>query len=131
MDFLKLTSDPLSVEEVSNLVGDPSCGAISLFVGTTRDHFEGQIVCRLEYEAYNEMAEKEMKKICKECRSKWNLKNIAIYHRLGVVGVKEASVILAVSSEHRRESLDAVSYLIDALKSSVPIWKREVYSNEK
>lgn len=82
MDFIKLTQNPLSVDEVTQLVGDSSCGAISIFIGTTRNNFEGKNVCRLEYEAYNKMAEKEMKKICDECRNKWNLKNIAIHHRL-------------------------------------------------
>lgn len=129
MDYVKLTQDVLSVEEVTSLITDPSCGAISLFVGTTRDNFQGKIVERLEYEAYNEMAEKEMHKLCKQAREKWSLKHIALYHRLGLVPVTESSVIVAVSSEHRRESLDAVSFLIDSLKASVPIWKKEVYSD--
>ncbi|XP_071542117.1 molybdopterin synthase catalytic subunit isoform X2 [Panulirus ornatus] len=129
MDYFKLTQDALSVEEVTSLITDPSCGAISLFVGTTRDNFQGKIVERLEYEAYNEMAEKEMHKLCKQAREKWSLKHIALYHRLGLVPVTESSVIVAVSSEHRRESLDAVSFLIDSLKASVPIWKKEVYSD--
>ncbi|KAK4292933.1 hypothetical protein Pmani_034334 [Petrolisthes manimaculis] len=107
----------------------PSCGAISLFVGTTRNTFQGKDVVQLEYEAYIEMAEKEMKSLCKVARKKWPLKHIVIHHRLDLVPVKEASVIIAVSSEHRRESLDAVSYLIDSLKAKVPIWKKEIYTD--
>ncbi|XP_076034038.1 molybdenum cofactor synthesis 2B [Oratosquilla oratoria] len=129
MDYLKLTNDVLDVGKISSEVSDPGCGAVSLFVGTTRDNFDGKKVERLEYESYNEMAEKEMKKLCSKAREKWDLKNIAIYHRLGLVPVQEASVVIAVSSEHRRESLDAVSFMIDALKASVPIWKREVYDD--
>ncbi|XP_042859804.1 molybdopterin synthase catalytic subunit-like isoform X2 [Penaeus japonicus] len=129
MDHIKLTPEVLSVDEVTHLVTDPSCGAVSLFVGTTRDHFQGQTVVRLEYEAYQEMAEKEMLKLCQRAREKWTLKHIAMFHRLGVVPVTESSVILAVSSEHRRESLEAVSFLIDELKANVPIWKKEIYDD--
>lgn len=129
MDYIKITPDPLSVDEITKLVTDPTCGAISLFVGTTRDTFEGQSVVRLEYEAYEEMAKKEILKLCKVSREKWSLHHIAVYHRLGLVPVSEASVILAVSAVHRRESLDAVSYLIDELKANVPIWKKEIYDD--
>ncbi|KAK7086059.1 Molybdopterin synthase catalytic subunit [Halocaridina rubra] len=100
-----------------------------MFIGTTRNMYEGQTVVRLEYESYEEMAVKEIKKLCKEAREKWTLHHIAVYHRLGVVPVCEASVILAVSSVHRRESLNAVSFLIDELKANVPIWKKEVYDD--
>ncbi|XP_066973568.1 molybdopterin synthase catalytic subunit isoform X2 [Macrobrachium rosenbergii] len=129
MDYIKITEEGLSVDEITKLVTDSSCGAISLFVGTTRDTFEGQAVVKLEYESYKEMAEKEMIKLCKQAREKWPLHHIAVHHRLGVVPVSEASVILAVSSVHRRESLEAVSYLIDELKANVPIWKKEVYDD--
>lgn len=102
----------------------------------------------LEYEAFIPMAEKEMLKICQILREKWKLENIAIHHRyateiissttlqliwlsivprLGIVPVGEASIVLAISSEHRANSLQAVSYGIDELKRSVPIWKKEIY----
>ncbi|XP_050354286.1 molybdopterin synthase catalytic subunit [Nymphalis io] len=128
MDHLKLTVDKLSVDAVSDLVVDDRCGAVSLFVGTTRDNFDGKKVLRLEYEAYETMALKSMKSICDDVRIKWPaVHGIAIYHRLGNVPCREASVVIAVSSPHRRDSLDAVSYCIDQLKSNVPIWKKEVY----
>lgn len=77
------------------------------------------------------MAIKAKTKICDEMRAKWNdIKHIAIYHRLGVVPVKESSVIIAVSSPHRSTSLEAVQFAIDALKKSVPIWKKEVYAEQ-
>ncbi|XP_063387463.1 molybdopterin synthase catalytic subunit [Cydia fagiglandana] len=130
MDHLKLTVDKLSVDAVSELVVDDSCGAVSIFVGTTRDNFEGKKVLRLEYEAYEPMALKAMKAICDEVRSKWSaVHSIAIYHRLGNVPTREASVIIAVSSPHRRDSLDAVSLCIELLKAKVPVWKREVYAD--
>ncbi|KAG5199168.1 hypothetical protein JEQ12_006868 [Ovis aries] len=126
-DIIKFTSEKLSVDEVSQLVISPLCGAISLFVGTTRNNFEGKKVISLEYEAYLPMAENEIRKICSDIRQKWPVKHIAVFHRLGLVPVTEASVIIAVSSAHRAASLEAVSYAIDALKARVPIWKKEIY----
>ncbi|KAK0088601.1 hypothetical protein PV325_011294 [Microctonus aethiopoides] len=105
----------------------PSCGAISTFIGTTRDNFDSKTVVKLEYEAYEPMASKVMNSICDEIRAKWNVKHVAIYHRLGEVPVCEASIAIAISSPHRHESLKAVEYAIDNLKSTVPIWKREFY----
>lgn len=130
MDFVKLLTTDLSVGEVTKLVSSPGCGATSIFVGTTRDNFEGKTVKRLVYEAYDGMAEKAMKKLCTEIRSKWKVHGIAMYHRLGEVSVEEASVIIAISSEHRAESLEAVQYAIDRLKAEVPIWKKEEYDGD-
>lgn len=82
MNYLQFTHDVLSVDHINNLVVSPKCGAISLFVGTTRDNFEGKSVVKLEYEAYDSMAKKAMEKICQDIRSKWSsVVNIAIYHR--------------------------------------------------
>ncbi|KAG3261882.1 MOCS2-like, partial [Ictidomys tridecemlineatus] len=84
----------LSVDDVSQLVTSPLCGAISLFVGTTRNNFEGKKVISLEYEAYLPMAENEIRKICSDIRQKWPVKHIAVFHRLGLVPVSEASIII-------------------------------------
>lgn len=131
-DFVEVTDDALDLSEISKLVTAPTTGATSLFVGTTRDHFEGKAVVHLEYEAYKPMAKKEMLKVCQKIRSKWSgIHNIAIYHRLGHVAVTEASVVVAVSSEHRKESLEAVQFAIDDLKANVPIWKKEFYADKK
>ncbi|XP_012873990.1 PREDICTED: molybdopterin synthase catalytic subunit isoform X4 [Dipodomys ordii] len=126
-DIIKFTAEKLAVEEVSRLVISPLCGAISLFVGTTRNNFEGKKVISLEYEAYLPMAENEIRKICSDIRQKWPVKHIAVFHRLGLVPVSEASVIIAASSAHRAAALEAVSYAIDTLKAKVPIWKKEMY----
>ncbi|KAF6357250.1 molybdenum cofactor synthesis 2 [Rhinolophus ferrumequinum] len=126
-DIIKFTAEKLSVDEVSQLVTSPLCGAISLFVGTTRNNFEGKKVISLEYEAYLPMAENEVRKICSVLRQKWPVRHIAVFHRLGLVPVSEASIIIAVSSAHRAASLEAVSYAIDTLKAKVPIWKKEMY----
>ncbi|GLH15694.1 hypothetical protein R5R35_001338 [Gryllus longicercus] len=127
MDIVRLVTSKLNVEDITNEIASPSCGAISLFVGTTRDTFEDRKVVQLEYEAYEEMAQKSMKNLCCQIRDKWSIKNISIHHRLGIVPVKEASVVIAVASPHRAESLKAVEFAINELKASVPIWKKEVY----
>lgn len=126
-DIIKFTAKKLSVGEVSQLVVSPLCGAVSLFVGTTRNNFEGKKVISLEYEAYLPMAENEIRKICNDIRQKWPVRHIAVFHRLGLVPVSEASTVIAVSSAHRAVSLEAVSYAIDSLKAKVPIWKKEIY----
>lgn len=84
-------------------------------------------VIKLEYEAYETMALKEMLNICKQIRLQWNVEGIAIYHRTGGVPISQASVVIAISSPHREESLKAVEYAINTLKAVVPIWKKEVY----
>ena len=132
-DFIKIITDtPLDVMAILNSISDPSTGAISLFVGTTRDEFEGKKVIRLDYEAYIPMAEKKIKQLCDNIRSKWpgKIHHISIHHRLGRVEPTEASVIIAITSAHRKESLDAVQYAIDTLKATVPIWKKEIYGND-
>ncbi|XP_046804496.1 molybdopterin synthase catalytic subunit isoform X2 [Lucilia cuprina] len=132
MNHLILSRDILNVGEISNTVSAESCGAISLFVGTTRDSFEGKRVRSLEYEAYEPMAIKQIELICEELRRQWpDIVNIAICHRLGLVEVREASVIIAISSPHRKTSLDAVDFAIDELKKRVPIWKKEIYEENE
>jgi len=124
-----VTEDKLDVSAICNEVGDPSVGAISTFIGVTRNHFEQKEVLKLEYEAYKPMAEKELLKICEQVRSNWDVKHIAMYHKIGLVPIGEASVIIAISSVHRTESLEAVHYAIDELKATVPIWKKEFYAD--
>ena len=102
-DIIKFIPEKLSVDEVSQLVISPLCGAISLFVGTTRNNFEGKKVISLEYEAYLPMAENEIRKICRDIRQKWPVKHTEVFHRLGLVPVTEANVTIAVPSAHRGE----------------------------
>ncbi|XP_075182737.1 molybdopterin synthase catalytic subunit-like [Anomaloglossus baeobatrachus] len=130
-DFIRICPEKLSTEEVSELVVSPSCGAVSIFVGTTRNNFDGKKVVHLEYEAYVPMAEAEIKKILTDIRQKWpSVQHMAVYHRLGLVPITEASVIIAISSPHRDDSLEAVKFCINTLKTTVPIWKKEVYEKE-
>mmetsp|Transcript_34232 Transcript_34232/g.34885 ORF Transcript_34232/g.34885 Transcript_34232/m.34885 type:complete len:170 (+) Transcript_34232:235-744(+) len=127
-DFVFLTNEAIDFGFVINLVRCDSAGAISTFYGTTRDFFEGLRVTELQYEAYDEMAVDQMKLICSELRSRWSVMKVAIQHRLGVCPIGEVSVAIAVSSEHRRDSLQAVAHAIDRLKATVPIWKKECYA---
>lgn len=130
MDHVELTEARIEVGRVTSLVSSPVCGATSVFIGTTRDNFEGKKVLRLEYEAYAAMAEKKMQEICDQIHEMWNVEKVAIVHRIGVVPIEEASIVIAVSSAHRKESLEAVQYGIDTLKATVPIWKKEVYDDD-
>ncbi|KAK9497624.1 hypothetical protein O3M35_004316 [Rhynocoris fuscipes] len=128
MDFLNIGHEVLSVDKLVEKVKAPNCGAVSVFIGTTRNNFNQLEVSTLYYEAYEQMALKSLKEICAEVRAKWPaIENIAISHRLGEVGVGEMSVILAISSPHRSDSIAAISFTMDQLKSKVPIWKKEVY----
>ena len=107
MDNIVITHNQLDIGAISSSVTDNNTGATSLFVGTTRDNFQGKAVIKLEYEAYQSMATKEIQKICDEIRGKWpDVHKIAVHHRLGVVEVREASVVIAVSSPHRKDSLE-------------------------
>mmetsp|Transcript_52244 Transcript_52244/g.128185 ORF Transcript_52244/g.128185 Transcript_52244/m.128185 type:complete len:149 (-) Transcript_52244:121-567(-) len=128
-DLVRIGVDPLSVVEATDFVSSPKAGGISTFIGTTRDTFEGKNVVRLEYEAYESMAIAELESLCSAVRSKWEVMRIAVFHRLGVVPVSEASVIIAVSSAHRKDCIDACHFAIDELKARVPIWKKEVYED--
>src|SRR5919204_5719882 len=123
----KLAQDPIDMRELTDFVADPSAGAITTFVGTTRNTNDGRRVIRLEYECYPGMAEKEMSKIGAEALARWPIKKIAMIHRLGRVDIGEASVAIAVSSSHRHAAFEACHYAINQLKETVPIWKKELY----
>ena len=108
-----------------------SAGGISSFIGTTRDSFQGKRVLRLEYEAYRPMAMRELLRITDDARRRWELYRIAVVHRVGDVPVGEASVAVVASSEHRSPAIEAVAWMIDTLKATVPVWKREWYEGDE
>ncbi len=107
-NFIQLTFNPLDVNVILHKLKSPTTGAISVFIGTTRDTFDGQRVKRLEYEAYQTMAVKKITQVCENLRQQWDVFNIAIYHRLGEVEPEEASVVIAITSKHRKDALSAV-----------------------
>ena len=121
-DIVEHAIDARAVEAA---VADPTAGAIVTFIGTTRDHNDGRRVTLLEYEAYPEMAVAELRKIGETVQQRWPITKVAIVHRIGVVPIAEASVVIAVSSGHRRAAFEACHFAIDRLKEVVPIWKKE------
>jgi molybdopterin synthase catalytic subunit len=125
--FCKTTLEPIVLQDLLDFASDPGAGAMVTFIGTTRNTNEGRQVIRLEYECYPGMAEKEMEKIATEALSRWQVKKVAIVHRLGRVDIGEASVAITVSSGHRHQAFDACHFIINQLKETVPIWKKELY----
>jgi molybdopterin synthase catalytic subunit len=122
-----LSEEPLSLERVVAEVASDDAGAIATFVGTTRAWSRGREVVRLEYEAYEGMAEAEMERIAEELKQRHDLLEVAIHHRVGRVEIGETSVVIAVSAPHRAAALDACREAIDTLKQTVPLWKKELY----
>jgi molybdopterin synthase catalytic subunit len=124
-----ITPDPLSVGELHDWAVHPRCGAVVVFSGTVRDHAEGREgVHRLEYEAYTEQVEPRLAAIVEELRIRWpDVVRVALVHRVGPCELGEPTVVAAVSSPHRPAGFAAARFAIDALKASVPIWKREVW----
>jgi molybdopterin synthase catalytic subunit/molybdopterin converting factor small subunit len=123
----RITDQPLSLEAAVSEVAGEAAGAIATFIGTVRRESRGQVVLYLEYEAYADMATDVMAQIGDELRSRQEILEVAIHHRVGRVEVGEASVVIAVSAPHRRAALEACRDAIDTLKETVPLWKKEVY----
>jgi len=129
-DWLGLTDAALPIGEMYQWCVRPDCGAVVLFSGTVRDHAEGRSdVTHLEYEAYDEMVVPKLDEIVAETRARWpDVGRIALVHRVGRLDLGESSVVAAVSAPHRPEAFAAARFAIDALKVSVPVWKREIWS---
>lgn len=117
----------INLQELVEFVTDPEAGAIVTFIGTTRNNNEGRKVIGLDYEAYPEMAEKELARLGEEAKRRWKIQRMAIVHRIGPVQITESSVAIAVSSAHRQDAFDACRFAIEEIKRTVPIWKKEVY----
>ena len=122
-----LSDEPLSLERAAAEVASDGAGAIATFVGTTRARSRGRDVIRLEYEAYEGMAEAEMERIAGVLRDRLDVIDVAIHHRVGPVEIGETSVVIAVSAAHRAAAFDACREAIDTLKQTVPLWKKELY----
>jgi molybdopterin synthase catalytic subunit len=105
---------------------DNSAGAISVFMGNVRNRGRSGNVSEIYYEAYSEMAEQKMREIENEAQTKWGIKKLVAIHRIGNIKVGESSIIIGVSSEHRHEAFEACKYVINNMKTRVPIWKKEI-----
>ena len=125
--MFRLTEKSLRLEELIEFVTDPEAGAIATFIGTTRNNNDGRKVIALDYDAYPEMAEKELARLGEEAKNKWPICRMAIVHRIGPVQITEPSVMIAVSAAHRDAAFAACRFAIEEIKRTVPIWKKEVY----
>jgi molybdopterin synthase catalytic subunit len=122
-----ITDEPLSIDAAVEEVADEGAGAIATFTGTVRARSRGRDVRYLEYEAYAEMAAEVMAGLATVLKGRYDLHDVAIHHRVGRVEIGQASVVIAVSAPHRADALAACRDAIDALKETVPLWKKEVY----
>ncbi|RZA00464.1 MAG: molybdenum cofactor biosynthesis protein MoaE [Sphingobacteriaceae bacterium] len=126
---IEIYPTPLNVSDCVNWIMSPQAGGIDVFIGTVRDATKGKKVIRLEFEAYKNMALKEMEKIAAQAYDRWPVQKILIHHRTGVLQVGEIPVIIAVAAAHRDAAFDACRYIIDTLKQTVPIWKKEIFED--
>ncbi|MDQ3986046.1 MAG: molybdenum cofactor biosynthesis protein MoaE [Actinomycetota bacterium] len=129
-----VTPDPIDVGAVISSVAMAECGGIGVFVGTVRRSASVSLnkdkpVVRLEYEAHPTLAVERLNDILDEAAAKWDLRRAVVIHRVGACDVGEPTVVVACCAPHRADALDACRYVIDTVKSTVPIWKREIYSD--
>lgn len=127
--MIQLTHDKIDIEALVRQAQSPAAGAVVLFLGCTRQFTEGRETTELRYDAYVEMAKRELAALEAKARERWDLVECSIVHRLGLVPLGEASVAIVVASEHRHAAFEAGEWLIDTLKKSVPIWKQEHWAD--
>lgn len=126
---IEISTRSLKIETCRSFVSDNCNGAECLFIGTVRDQTSGESVIKLQFEAYEAMAIKELDKIANEASKRFEITAISIHHRVGELKVGEIPVIIAVGSPHRKAAFDACQYAIDTLKETVPIWKKEFFTD--
>jgi len=126
---IKISREALDISSCINWVMADECGGINVFVGTVRNTTKGKPVIRLEFEAYETMALSEMHKIAKHIFKDFKVQKILIHHRTGILHPGDVPVVIAVSAAHRDAAFTACRYIIDTLKQTVPIWKKEVFDD--
>jgi len=127
--MIDIVRGPIDVDRLERELRHPSDGAGVLFRGVVRDHAEGRRVVRLEYEAYEEMARETLASIRTRALDRYEVRDVAIVHRIGRVEIGEASVAVLVVASHRAPAFDACRFVIDALKAEAPIFKREFFED--
>lgn len=125
-----LQHEPLVLATVIDLVRSPAAGAIVTFSGTTRDNFNNLQVLHLDYEAHEPLALKSLREICSEAVIRWDLQGAACFHRLGRVPVGEESILIAVSSAHRKAAWQAGEWMLEEAKRKSEVWKKETYVDD-
>lgn len=132
--MIGLTAEPLEVTGPLTAASTPGCGGVGVFVGVVRESpaveaNAGRSVVALEYEAHGPRAERRLGEIAEEATSRWGLLAVSAVHRTGRCELGEPTVVVACGAPHRAEALDACRWMIDTIKETVPIWKREVYAD--
>ncbi|MEO6796386.1 MAG: molybdenum cofactor biosynthesis protein MoaE [Candidatus Dormibacter sp.] len=126
--LIALGEEPLDAAAIAKQIRTDGDGALITFEGVVREGSRGKTVKALVYEAYGAMALRQMEQLAEEARGRWPITDVAIVHRLGHLKVGEVSVVIAVAAAHRGEAFDACEWVIDELKRTVPIWKKEIYT---
>lgn len=126
--MLFLTREPIDPVRLVNAVAADEHGATASFIGVVRNHQDGRPVTRLEYSAYDAMAEAECQRIVTEAEQRWPAR-IALLHRVGALAIGDVAVAIAAGSGHRGAAFDACRYVIEEVKRRVPIWKKEFYTD--
>lgn len=129
MEYYKITSEEIDVNQVITSVIRPEAGAINTFIGTVREFTGEKQTVSLQYEAYPSMAEKQLERIGIEIREQWPDVKASIVHRIGKLAISDIAVVIAVASPHRSESYEASRYAIERIKEIVPIWKKEYWTD--
>lgn len=129
-----ITAQPLDVARAISQVADPECGGIGVFIGTVRATAaipanQEKAVTGLEYEAHPTLAPSRLHSILEEAAGKWDLRHVLAEHRTGACELGEPTVVVACSAPHRGDALEACRWIIDEIKTTVPIWKREMYAD--
>ena len=127
--MIEITDKAIDIQKIIEAAASGQAGAINTFIGTVRDNTKGMNVLKLEYEAYEPMAISEIKKIIEVAKERWNLTGYGVSHRVGTLLPGETAVVVAISTPHRKASFEACQFIIDTLKETVPIWKREFFEN--
>lgn len=127
--MITLTSDPIDVATALHHLQSSQAGAIDFFLGVVRDNTQQRPVDRLEYEAYDRMAISEMQKIADQAQQQWPILRYTIIHRKGILQVGEIAVLIGVATAHRADAFEACRFIIDTIKQTVPIWKKEVFTD--
>jgi molybdopterin synthase catalytic subunit len=125
--MIEISKNPIDIQYVITSAESAEAGAVNVFIGTVRSKTGHKKVIRLEYEAYETMAVLEIEKIIELAKDKWKLEGWAVSHRVGGLSIGDVAVVVAVSTAHRKESFKACQFIIDSLKQTVPIWKKEVF----
>jgi len=128
-DIFEITREPIDIAELRARLLEGECGAVVIFDGVARNNTKGRPTLYLEYEGYEPMSIRTIKQIGREIHERWPINRVGIVHRLGRIEITESSVVIVVTSAHRKVAFEACHYAIDRLKKIVPIWKKEYFAD--